>query len=109
MAHLADFWPQTDQFNVSRGLSWGSPMNLYSGNGHTMCKKSSWREFVMVNSQIGAKTPKNSIVENSKFFRCHFEVVSSTFPDEPRVPRRAPEPKNSYAVKNLTFRTNYTG
>ena len=62
----------------------------------------------MVNSQIGAKTSKNSIVENSKFFRCHFEVVSSIFPDEPRVPRRAPEPKFSYAIKKLTFRTDYT-
>ena len=62
----------------------------------------------MVNSQIGAKTPKNSIVENPNFFRRNFKWVSSTFPDEPRVPRRAPEPKFSYAMKKLTFRTDYT-
>ena len=87
---------------------WGSPMNLYSGNGHTMRKKSFWRAFVMVNSHIRAKTSKNSIVENPNFFRHNFKGVSSTFPDELRVLRRAPEPKFSYAIKKLTFRTDYT-
>ena len=52
--------------------------------------------------------PKNTKLKIQNFFKAIFEVEVITHPDEPRVPRRAPNFQFSYGIEKRGFRAYYT-
>ena len=64
--------------------------------------------FVRRHGQIGAKMPKITKMKIQNFFKAIFEVEVITHPDEPRVPRRAPNFQFSYGIEKTGLRAYYT-